>query len=522
MKKTLPIFAIVLCFVLLTDCEDSVASGTAAASSAMGISAAASNIPRADTPTAGAGEPVDDSDFELLGDLNLTVKRYTGDLDVLEKERIIRILTVYGLGRYFLDGPKEKGMVHEVGRKLEDFMNERLGKKNVRIHVGIIPIARDKLISALLEGRGDIAMAGLTITPDRAEKIDFTNPASKPLSEILVTGPTAPELNTINDLAGQEIYARPSSSYYQSLLELNARFKAENLSPMVIQDATEVFEDEDLLEMVNAGLLPWTVVDDYKAEIWSGVFSSLKPRQDIVLRQGGQIAFAIRKESPKLMAALNDFLTSHRQGTLQGNMLINRWYRDFDWAKNALGADDYHRFEELAGIFKTYGEQYGVDYLMVAAQGYQESRLNQAARSNAGAVGVMQLLPSTASDPIVGIPDITQADANIHAGVKYLDWIRKTYFNDPGIDPFDQTLLAFAAYNAGPGRIRQLREKAVQQGYDPNVWFDNVELVSAQVIGRETNQYVANIVKYYAAYRLTAADQLRRAAELKKTGVKKQ
>ncbi|MDH4021150.1 MAG: transglycosylase SLT domain-containing protein, partial [Xanthomonadales bacterium] len=213
------------------------------------------------------------------------------------------------------------------------------------------------------------------------------------------------------------------------------------------------------------------------------------------------------------------FMKSYKEGTLHGNLLINRYYKNFDWAKNALAASDYQRFLDVADIFEKYGEQYGIDYLMVAAQGYQESGLDQNARSGAGAVGIMQLLPTTAADPNVGIPDISDAEPNIHAGIKYLNWIRNRYFNDPEIDRFNQTLLAFAAYNAGPARVARLRGKAVEQGYDPNIWFDNVEVIAAQDIGRETVQYVSNILKYYVAYRLSVEQQVRRAEERKKQDI---
>jgi len=524
MKKALSKLAMALSFMLLVTCGESADDSTIVDSQkhlspAEPSTGAKLDAPSVDAASADAAQPLDDPDSDTLGDIGFTMKRWTGDLDVMENERIIRILTVYGLGRYFLDGHVEKGLVYETGRLFEGFINERLGRKNVRIHVVIIPVARDQLIPGLLQGRGDVAIAGLTITPERAELISFTKPATKTLSEILVTGPASPELETINDLSGQEIYVRKSSSYYQSLLELNARLEAENLSPVVIKLAREALEDEDILEMVNAGMLNWAIVDDYKAELWAGVLTELTPRKDIELRRGGQMGYAVRKDSVEFLSVLNDFLSTHRQGTLQGNMLINRWYRDFDWTTNALAANDYHRFNELAGIFQTYGKQYGFDYLMVAAQGYQESRLDQNARSHAGAVGVMQLLPTTASDPNVGIPDISKAENNIHAGVKYLDWIRKRYFNDPEITPYDQTLFAFAAYNAGPARVRKLRAEAVKQGYDPNIWFDNVELVSARVIGRETGQYVANIVKYYIAYRLSIERQVQRSEERKKAGI---
>jgi membrane-bound lytic murein transglycosylase MltF len=432
---------------------------------------------------------------------------------------VIRVLTVYGLGRYFLDGPQEKGLTYELFKMFEDFINKRLGRTQLRVHIVFVPVARDELIPGLMEGRGDIAAAGLTVTAERDDLIDFTNPVSRKLSEVLVTGPSAPALATIEDLAGKKIYVRASSSYRSSLDQLNLRFREAGKAEIVLQDASELLEDEDLLEMVNAGLLDWAVVDDYKARIWVDIFDKLTLREDIVLRDGGQIAYAVREDSPKLMEAMNEFLRSHRQGTLKGNILINRYLKDFDWAKNALGESDYQRFQDVVAVFQAYGEQYGVDYLMVAAQGYQESRLDQSAKSRAGAIGIMQLLPSTAQDPNVNIPDITSAEPNIHAGVKYLDFIRKRYFSDPEIDRFNQTMFAFAAYNAGPARIRKLRNKAAQQGYNPNLWFDNVEVIAAKEIGHETVQYVANILKYYIAYRLSTQQQVQRAQERKNSGV---
>jgi membrane-bound lytic murein transglycosylase MltF len=450
---------------------------------------------------------------------NVYAEQWTGDLDEMETQRLIRVLTVYGLGRYFLDGGREKGLTYDLFRAFEDFINERMGRGHVRVHVVFIPVARDELLSSLIEGRGDIAAAGLTITPEREAIIDFTKPLSKEMSEVLVTGPSAPDIASIDDLSGKMIYVRVSSSYRSSLDQLNRRFRDEGRPEIVLQDASEYLEDADILEMVNAGLLDWAVVDNYKARIWAGVFDKLSVRDDIVFRSGGRIGVAVREDSPKLLAELNEFMTSHRQGTLHGNMLINRYVKNFDWAQNALGAKDFQRFQDIAHIFKKYGEQYGIDYLMVAAQGYQESGLDQNARSGAGAVGIMQLLPTTAADKNVGIPDISDAESNIHAGIKYLNFIRDRYFNDPGIDRFNQTLFAFAAYNAGPARVAKLRSKAAQQGYDPNIWFDNVELIAAKEIGRETVQYVANILKYYVGYRLSVKQQVRRGEERKKQSI---
>jgi membrane-bound lytic murein transglycosylase MltF len=260
-------------------------------------------------------------------------------------------------------------------------------------------------------------------------------------------------------------------------------------------------------------------LNDYKTQWWDDVFTKLVIRKDIVFRSGAQIAWAFRKDSPLLEKAVNDFLKKNREGTLVGNVLRNRYFRDFDWAANALAKDDYHRFEKLEEIFQKYGKQYGIDYLMVAAQGYQESRLKQSARSRSGAIGVMQIKASTAGDRHVNIKGIHKVDANIHAGVKYLHFLRNHYFTEPGIDELNQTLLALAAYNVGPNRMINLRNKAGKQGYDPDVWFDNVELVAAREVGREPVQYVANIYKYYLAYLLSAEQILQRKAARERAGI---
>ena len=448
---------------------------------------------------------------EALGIPGLS-EPWTGDLDGMKQRRLIRVLTVYGLPRYFLDGAREQGLAFELFKMFEKFVNQRLEKKQLPVHVVFVPVARDELLQGLIDGRGDIATAGLTITRAREAEIDFTNPVSREISEVLVTGPSAPAIKSVEDLSGQEVYVRASSSYRTSLDHLNERLAEAGRPAVILRDASEYLEDEDLLEMVDSGMLPWAVVDDYKALSWAEAFDNITVREDLVLREGGKIGFAVRKGSPLLLAALNEFMASHKQGTLTGNILLNRYVRDFDWSENALAVDDYDRFERVRDIFEQYGRQYGVDYLLVAAQGYQVSRLDQGVRSKAGAIGIMQMLPSTARDPSVGIPDITTVDNNIHAGIRYLNYLRDQYFGDLASDRFNQTLFALAGYNAGPARVRSLRAKAEKQGYDPDRWFDNVEVIAAQEVGKEPVTYVANILKYYAAYSLSVSRQEQRAA----------
>ncbi len=507
------LFPFLLCLSLFAACGESgkPASGEGSPEAAEQSADGDVGDPSGFAPTAGEAS---------IEELRRLRKPWTGDLDGMAERRVLRLLTVYSPGRYYLeDNGEEKGVTKEMAVRFEDFLNKRFGKKTVRMHVAIIPLARSQLIPALLAGYGDLVNAGLTITSERKQDFDFSIPASRPLSEVLVTGPTAPPLAGIDDLSGKTVYVRQSSSYRESLEALNKEFAGRKLPPVDIQPVSEYLEDDDLIEMVDRGLLPWVVVDSYKPKLWKGVFENIAVRDDIVLREGGQLGWAFRKNSPQLAAAVNEFLKHNREGTLFGNMMRQRYIQDFDYAAHALGDRDYQRFLELQHIFEKYGEQYEVDYLLAAAQGYQESRLDQSKRSKAGAIGVMQMLPSTARDRNVDIPDISKTDPNIHAGIKYVAFLRGRYFSDEGIDHLNGTLLALAAYNAGPSRIARLRKEAAGLGYDPNQWFDNVELVVAKDIGGETVRYVANIFKYYIAYRFAVAEQANRAEARERAGL---
>jgi membrane-bound lytic murein transglycosylase MltF len=449
------------------------------------------------------------------------VEPFTGDLDGMIERRVIRVLTVQNPILYFVDQGREVGITYEAIKAFEKQLNQTLGKKVVTVHVIAIPVARDELSPRLLAGQGDIAAAQLAVTPERQQQVDFGNPFMTGVREMLVTGPASPPVASLEDLSDKEVYVRLSSSYAEHLRKLNAHFETEGKAPVTILPAEEVLEDGDILEMVNAGLVPATVVDEYTADLYTQVFPSLLKRSDIA-SQPVSFAWAFRKGSPQLAAEINAFVRTHQQGTLAGNVVLDKYLKTTKWVKNARSDADRQRFLAMIELFKKYGDQYGLDYLLMAAQAYQESGLDQSKRSHMGAIGVMQILPSTASDKAVGIPDIEKLESNIHAGVKYNRWMIDTYYSEPGVSPLNRALFAFASYNAGPGRVAGLRREAAGQGLDPDTWFNNVELIAAKRIGRETVTYVANIYKYYLAYQLmvqqrAARDQAKAAAGVSPT-----
>ena len=441
-------------------------------------------------------------------------KAWRIDLDGMLERRLVRILVPYSKTFYFIDQGQQRGMAYEVGVELEKDLNSTNKDRSRPIRVVFIPTTRDQLMQRLADGFGDIAAGNLTITPERLKLVDFTAPLGEGVSEILVTAKGVAAPTSADGLAGTEVYVRRSSSYYESLTALNASLAARKLKPVEIRLAEDSLEDEDILEMLNAGLVSATIVDSHIATFWRQIFEQIEPHPEITLRTGGQIAWAIRKQSPQLKTRLDAFVAKNRAGTSTGNVILKRYLRDTKWAKRATDASDMQRFGELAKYFQRYAAQYGFEWLMVVAQGYQESGLDQSVKSRVGAIGVMQVMPATARDPNVNIHDINLVESNIHAGIKYLRFLVEQYFDDPAIDQVNRHLFAFAAYNAGPARVSRLRTKAAAQGLDPNKWFNNVELVAAQDIGRETVQYVSNIYKYYIAYKLVL-EHSKRAAQAK-------
>ncbi len=432
---------------------------------------------------------------------------WTGDFDDMRKRRFLRILVPYSKTFFSVDRGKQQGIDHDFGKALETWLNKKypVKDKTAQLQVVFIPVRRDQLLPSLLTGKGDIAAGGLTVTEKRKSQVDFVLPMAKGVPEVLVTSPGFPSVEKIEDLSGKEISVRASSSYYEHLETINAGFAKRKLEPIKITKADEYLESEDLLEMVNAGLIQATVVDRYLATIWKPLYTDMKVHGGFHVNDAGDLAWAIRKGSPQLKKVMDGFFREHKVGTLFGNMMVNRHVKDTKRILNATSEAEMKKFRQLLELFRQQGEKYDFDYLMLIAQGYQESMLDQQARSHVGAVGIMQLLPATAADPNINITGIDKdAAKNIEAGAKYLRLLTDKYLDDEGLTEVNRTLMAFAAYNAGPGNLRKFRRLAEKSGDDPDIWFQNVEYAAARIIGQETVKYVANIYKYYLAYKLAS------------------
>ena len=441
----------------------------------------------------------EESAARLLMQTKTVSEAWKGDLDGMVERRVIRVLVPYSKTFYFIDaGFTQRGIAYDYMKAFEDELNAKRKTGNLRVIFVFVPTTRDHMLEMLNEGRGDIAAVDATITPERLAQADFTTPISSTVKEIVVTGPASPPIATLDDLAGKTVFVRPESTREANLQALSQQLVARGLEPIDVRRAPPELEPEDLLEMVNAGLLPAVVVNGYYGHFWKQVFDDIEVRDDLVISEGNAVGFVMRKGSPQLKAAMDEFLKSRRKGSEFGNVVLQKYLKSTKWVKNATSESERAKFLGLVDFFRKYGEQYGVDWTLMAAQGYQESGLDHSVRSRVGAIGVMQVMPATGRELKVG--DISEVENNIHAGVKYTRFMMDEYFADQPMDDKNKMLFAFASYNAGPARVRGLRKEAEARGLDPNVWFNNVEHVAAEKIGRETVQYVANIYKYYIAY----------------------
>jgi membrane-bound lytic murein transglycosylase MltF len=436
----------------------------------------------------------------------------TGDLDEMAKGRTIRALVIHNPVGFFYQAGRPQGIQFEALQEFEKFVNQKLKTGKLPIKLVFLPMRPDQLEHALTQGLGDLIAQGVVITPEREQRVAFSSPIQKNVSYVVVTGPALASVSTFDGLAGQSIYVNPLTAYYDNLKKVSDSQQKAGKPPLTIKAADNNLFDDDLVEMVNAGLIPATVTSKLRADLWAQVLPSVKSHADLVVASEGQTAWVMRKNNPQFKQLVDEFVQGHAAGTSFGNTLLRRYLQNTKWITNSTSAEELRKFASYAQFFKKYAAEYNFDYLMIAAQGYQESLLDQARKSQVGAVGVMQVIPKLAAADPINIPNVGDAEGNIHAGVKMLRNIADKYFNDPGIDALNKTLFTFASYNAGPNRIVRLRKKAQENGLDPNKWFGNVELQVAKDVGQETVTYVSNIYKYYVAYKLTVEQKEQKAA----------
>ena len=440
---------------------------------------------------------------ELLSNLSRFSETYTDDLPNLLERKTIRVLITSSLTNFFVSGGRIYGFEYSMLKEYESFLNRSTKRQDLKIVVEFIPVPEEIIALSLEEGLGDIAAAGLVASDGSHQSLSYTNPYLNGVNEVFVSHRGIHPIQNLNDIAGKQIYLRRIKNYYESVTRLNEQLNYAGLDPVRIVKADDYVTSEDILEMLNAGIIELSIIESHLAELWSDVLPNLIIHEGFPLRTNVNLAWMVRKSNPLLRDSLNQFIKDHKKGTLLGNIYFNRYFKDTKWISNPLDIGVRERSFRYAPLFKKYGEEYNIDWMLLSAIGYQESLLNHDRRSPKGAVGIMQVLPSTAMDPKINISDYHQIEDNIHAGAKYLAHLRDSYFNGAEMEPIDRLRFALAAYNAGPSNVRRAQAMAAEMGYDPNRWFLHGEIGALKVIGQETVRYVSNINKFYLAYTLS-------------------
>jgi membrane-bound lytic murein transglycosylase MltF len=443
--------------------------------------------------------------------LNEHLKQHTEDFDILLRLGAIRMLAPYSRTFFFEDRGSFHGVSADIADEIEKYVRKTYPERRKEFVVVVVPTSRDHLIPDLLDGWGDVAFGDITITPEREKQVTFTAPVFTGVTVIVMTKAGVAPMVSADDLSGKDIAARQTTSSYAYLVELNERLTAAGRPPANILDVPPALEVEDMMEMVAAGLLPVIPAERWVADTWAPHIPGLMIHDKAVLQSGSNLGWAVRPSNPKLLAMLNTFVAKFGGGSTRNLHDLAMYYvRQTERIHAATTPNELKKFNATLAFFREFGPMYGFDELLLIAQGYQESQLDQSTRSAAGAVGLMQLLPETGRE--MGVGNISEAKANVHAGAKYMRYMMDEYLKNATFDEQNRTLFAFACYNAGPARIAQLRMEAKKDGLDENVWFDNVERVAAHRIGQETVRYVRNIYKYYIGYKLLLESQQQAAA----------
>lgn len=429
---------------------------------------------------------------------------FIGDLKQIRERRILRVLVSYNRTNFFHTTRGDRGIEHDLMKEFEKYINRGPRKERYKTHIVFLARPFERLVPDLKAGYGDIAASGLTVTPERANYIDFTEPYITDVQEVLISNKNNPAPTILQELSGKQIIVVSNSSYIIHLERMNQALGRLGLPAIEIIKANPLLEAEDLLEMVNAGLFEYTVVDSHIAEIYKNIFHDLRVQDEFIFHHGGNIAWAINQNLPDLKNALNEFIKKYaRPGKFLGNSLYKKYFKNPFWIQQPLSLNALNEIPCLQYYFEKYSEFFDFDWYLIASQAYQESGFKQDLVSKANAVGIMQIKPSTAKSKIVNIPNIHDLETNILAGIKYLAFIRDFYFDKPEYSQEDKINFTLAAYNAGPGRIRKLQRMAEARGLNPHKWHYNVEVMARQEIGQETVDYVTKIQKTKIALKLS-------------------
>lgn len=420
----------------------------------------------------------------------------------------IRMAIPYGRITYVNSKGQILGFAPELSKYFGDFL---LAKYKKKVQIKVAPSAPGKLLSAIDDGNANFALDYLneySVDKNASRFLIYDHPRIE--KYVIVSNQNQAKIINLLDLSGKTVCV-DRFTQTTALDEANQALQKSGKNAIHIYQDQLVLSDEDLLQMVNGGLIDYIWVADWRAELWKPLLPNISIHQETAVKGGSPGDVIVSKINADLAKDLLEFAASSYLEAALRDYRQKTFSHERFALKSPLTKTELNRFESMKKYFHRYGHENQLDPLFLAGLGFQESLLNQGAISSYGAVGVMQLLPNTGASMNVG--NIYELEPNIHAGAKYINSLLQVMSLERTLPEAERGFFAVAAYNSGANNVRKARELAVKLGLDPNKWFLNVEMASAQLLGLETFLYVRNVYKYYVTYdvlvRKAALDQER-------------
>ena len=415
----------------------------------------------------------------------------------------IRMAVPYNRTIYINEKGVPRGLSVEVSKGFARWVNTKYAGqlKGGSVSIKLVPTVAPELLNSLSSGRADIAIGDIGLYEPIPNSQQFiVNHASKEGQEVLLTGPGSPPLKKMADLSGQTVYGSRNTNFQKTFSALNKELKRNGKLLINLASPLGDLDDEDLLEMLNSGLISYVTVADWKFKLWQSIYKNITVHADLSVQDSGWVGWVVRSTNRDLNDDLIDFYESDDFVKSLSAFRQDDYKQHLKGLKDPMDKTVWTRFESMRPLFNRFGAQYKLSPLILASLGFQETLLNQSAVSAVGAIGVMQLMPATGMS--LGVGDIHLLEPNLHGGADYMNQLISKYFPDVQFEGNNRSLFAVASYNIGPNNVAKARERAKDIGFDPNRWFGNVEFTATEHMGYEPMIYVRNVYKYYISYSL--------------------
>ena len=430
------------------------------------------------------------------------VEPISRDLAEIRKRGALTVLAPYNSTTYFIYQGEPLGYEYEL---LQAFA------KDLDVPLKIIVVTDPKSLLPLLNsGEGDLAAARLIPTVDNQSSVAFTqalyhtepvlvqqgeppSEAGKGTEKAIKPGPAdpLPEVDVQarlvtkpSQLAGRRVDLPEQSPYHRTLVELSDEISGE----IYVVEVGGKIQDETLAQKVARGEVQFTVMQKNLADLKEAEFKNLKVRP--ILGQTQTVSWAVRKNSPELLAALNSWI-AQKKNTPLFDHLYQKYFIDrrryLERVTSEYLTSTTGKLSEFDPLIKQYAAELNWDWRLLASQAFQESRFKPAARSWAGATGLLQLMPATARE--FGVTNPLDPADNVQGAVRFLKWLQN-YWARRIPDEGERLKFVLASYNCGAGHVEDAQRLAEKYGGNPEVWED----VSYWLLQKSTQQYSSDAV----------------------------